>query len=210
VAQTAQAVSPTEPVEAEEPIAPAGDLPEATTTRERILDVALDLFIEKGFDKTSLREIAEQLGFTKAALYYHFASKDDILMGLHLRLHEFGREALQQIADQPVGLEQWGALLDDLVDQMLTHHKIFLMHERNQAALEKLHGKEHDAEHDDIQAQFRRILGDPRVPLADRFKMACSFGAVFGGLFLAGDSFLDVPTEEMGDMLRHTVRTILA
>jgi AcrR family transcriptional regulator len=41
-------------------------------TRQRILDVALDLFIEQGFDGTSLRQIAEQLGVTKAALYYHF------------------------------------------------------------------------------------------------------------------------------------------
>ena len=53
--------------------------------------MALDLFTEKGFDGTSLREIAERLGVTKAALYYHFASKDDILMALHMRLHEFGR-----------------------------------------------------------------------------------------------------------------------
>ena len=48
---------------------PAADQPpEAGSTRERILDAALDLFIEKGFDGTSLREIAEKLGFTKAAL----------------------------------------------------------------------------------------------------------------------------------------------
>lgn len=45
------------------------------STRERILDVALDLFLQKGFDKTSLPEIAEHLGFTKAALYYHFSSR---------------------------------------------------------------------------------------------------------------------------------------
>src|SRR5579872_6632795 len=63
-------------------------------TRERILDIALDLFIDNGFDKTSLRQIAEQLGFSKAALYYHFASKDDILMALHLRVHEVFHEAL--------------------------------------------------------------------------------------------------------------------
>ena len=37
-------------------------------TRQRILDVALDLFNEHGYDKTSLREIADALGFTKAAL----------------------------------------------------------------------------------------------------------------------------------------------
>ena len=49
-------------------------------TRERILDVALDLFIEQGYDKTTLRQIAEPLGFTQAAIYYHFAAKEDILV----------------------------------------------------------------------------------------------------------------------------------
>ena len=73
--------------------------PEAGSTRERILDVALDLFIEKGFDGTSLREIAEKLGFTKAALYYHYASKDDILMALHMRMHDVGRDGIEQLAD---------------------------------------------------------------------------------------------------------------
>ena len=52
------------------------------TTRERILDVASELFVEQGYDGTSLREIAERLGFTKAALYYHFPSKDEILRAL--------------------------------------------------------------------------------------------------------------------------------
>lgn len=48
-------------------------------TRERIQQVALELFAEQGYDKTSLREIAERLDVTKAALYYHFKTKDEIL-----------------------------------------------------------------------------------------------------------------------------------
>ena len=51
-------------------------------TRQRIQDVALDLFIERGYEATSLREIAEQLGVTKAALYYHFKTKEDIVASL--------------------------------------------------------------------------------------------------------------------------------
>ena len=51
-------------------------------TRQEILDVALELFIEHGYDRTSLRAIAERVGVTKAALYYHFASKEDILLAL--------------------------------------------------------------------------------------------------------------------------------
>ena len=49
---------------------------ERTGTRERIKQVALELFTEQGYEGTSLREIAERLGVTKAALYYHFKSKD--------------------------------------------------------------------------------------------------------------------------------------
>ena len=51
-------------------------------TRGRILDVALELFAEHGFAATSTRELSERLGFTKAALYYHFRTKDDLLPAL--------------------------------------------------------------------------------------------------------------------------------
>jgi AcrR family transcriptional regulator len=51
-------------------------------TRRRIQDVALELFAEQGYEKTSLREIAERLDVTKAALYYHFKTKEDILVSI--------------------------------------------------------------------------------------------------------------------------------
>jgi AcrR family transcriptional regulator len=183
--------------------------PAPKDTRERILDVALDLFTEQGYDGTSLREIAEQLGVTKAALYYHFESKDDILMALHMRLHDFGKGALVQMGDGPVPLEVWGQMLDALVFQMLGQRKIFLMHERNQAALEKLHREEHDAQHEDIQNQLRRVLADPRVALRDRVRMAASIGVLFSGLFLAGDAFESSSNQELGDQLRDVLHDVL-
>ena len=189
--------------------AEAGPGTRTRDTRERILDVALDLFIEQGFDGTSLRQIAEQLGVTKAALYYHFESKDDILLALHMRLHEFGKDALAKMGDGPVTLAQWGELLNQLLDQMLGQRKIFLMHERNQAALEKLHRHDHEAEHEDIQNQFRRLLADDRVPLRDRVRIAASFGVVFSGLFLSGEAFAATPEEVIGHMLREVVRDVL-
>jgi AcrR family transcriptional regulator len=179
-------------------------------TRQRILSVALDLFTEQGYDGTSLREIAEQLGVTKAAIYYHFESKEDILMALHMRLHDFGKDALVRIGEAPVTLALWEELLDDIVGEMLAQRKIFLMHERNQATLEKLHREDHDAEHEDIQNQFRRILEDVRLPLRDRVRMAASFGVIFSSLFLAGDAFESTTNEELGDMLREILHDVLA
>ena len=51
-------------------------------TRARIMEVALELIADHGYAATSTREISERLGFTKAALYYHFRTKDDLLAAL--------------------------------------------------------------------------------------------------------------------------------
>jgi AcrR family transcriptional regulator len=175
------------------------------STRERILDVALDLFTDQGFDGTSMREIAERLHMSKPAIYYHFASKEEILVALHMRLHEFGKAALERLTGQTVTLQLWGSLLNEVLDQILTQRKIFLMHERNQAALEKLHRKDHDVQHDDIEQRFRQALNDPSLSLRDRVRMACSLGAVFGGLLMAGDAFNDVSDAELGSLVREAV-----
>jgi AcrR family transcriptional regulator len=187
-----------------------GKIKDGASTRERILDVALDLFTDQGFDATSMREIAERLQISKPAIYHHFASKEEILMALHMRLHEFGKAALARLAGQPVTLELWGSLVDDFLDQMLGQRKIFLMHERNQAALEKLHRKDHATEHDDIQQRFREALTDPSLSLRDRVRMACSLGAVFGGLLMAGEAFDSISNAELGSLVRDVVGDIVA
>jgi AcrR family transcriptional regulator len=51
-------------------------------TKAEAQRVALALFTTKGFEATSLREIAEELGISKAALYYHFTSKEDIVKSM--------------------------------------------------------------------------------------------------------------------------------
>jgi AcrR family transcriptional regulator len=54
----------------------------ADQTRQRIIDAARDLFVERGYAGTSVRDISERLGMTKGSLYYHFASKDELLHAL--------------------------------------------------------------------------------------------------------------------------------
>jgi AcrR family transcriptional regulator len=51
-------------------------------TRKQILDAALRLFSEKGFARTSVRDIAQAAGITDAAIYYHFDSKRDLFEAL--------------------------------------------------------------------------------------------------------------------------------
>jgi AcrR family transcriptional regulator len=51
-------------------------------TREQILETALELFTTHGYDATSLREIADRMRLTKAAVYYHFPAKELLLLEL--------------------------------------------------------------------------------------------------------------------------------
>ncbi len=87
------------PANGNRPGRPAGGRPRGDT-RERIQSVALELFAEQGYEKTSLREIAERLGVTKAALYYHFKSKEDIVRSFtEDYVHEL--DALHRLGQRP-------------------------------------------------------------------------------------------------------------
>ena len=54
----------------------------AEDTRRRILDATTELFHERGYASTSIRHITERLGMTKGALYYHFSSKEELLLAI--------------------------------------------------------------------------------------------------------------------------------
>lgn len=51
-------------------------------TRQRIQDVARELFTQKGVQRTSLQDIASRLGITKPALYYHFSSREELVRSI--------------------------------------------------------------------------------------------------------------------------------
>jgi AcrR family transcriptional regulator len=188
-------------------------MPGQPSTRERILDIALDLFSERGYDKTSLRDIAERLGTTKAALYYHFARKEDILLELHLRLHEIGYDVLAQLdglGDAPAYVEAWPRLMDEFIDRVSANRDLVVLHLRNVHALEQIGADErHQAENEDLMERFARVFANPEIPLADRVRMACSLGAVIAGLIDAGKRFGDVEPAELIELVRASVHDML-
>lgn len=57
-------------------------------TKERILETALELFAQRGYLGTSMSDIAARLGITKAALYKHYAGKQEILDRIVQRMNE--------------------------------------------------------------------------------------------------------------------------
>ena len=61
-------------------------------TRAKLVDAALQLFSTSGYDHATVDEISQEAGYSKGAYYFHFSTKDDILLEL-LRIWTEGRSA---------------------------------------------------------------------------------------------------------------------
>lgn len=77
-------------------------------TVRKILDTAERLFIEKGYDHTSLQNIIQATGLSKGAIYHHFASKEEIFYYVCDRIGQRNGEILSKLRDDPAltGLEK--------------------------------------------------------------------------------------------------------
>lgn len=65
--------------------------------REQIMKKCMELFAQKGFSETSIQEITDALGLTKAAFYYYFKSKEQVLMEIHTDFIDAGLKEQERI-----------------------------------------------------------------------------------------------------------------
>ncbi|MBM9508569.1 TetR/AcrR family transcriptional regulator [Actinacidiphila acididurans] len=112
--------------------------PRRGDTRRRIQDVALELFAERGYEKTSLREIAEHLDVTKAALYYHFKTKEDILISITDDLARPVDELIAWAQSQPRTLATKQEVLRRYSDVLWGAAALFRFMQENQATVREL------------------------------------------------------------------------
>lgn len=69
----------------------------AEETRDRILDAALRLFRERGFEQTTMRDVATEAGVATGAAYYYYRSKEDLVMAFYLRTDEEAGETFAKV-----------------------------------------------------------------------------------------------------------------
>jgi len=159
---------------------------EHTDTRQRIQEVALELFTEQGYEATSLREISERLGVTKAALYYHFKTKDDIVASLmEDRVSEM-EQLLEWARGQPHSQAGRAAIIERYADQLHAsqHHKIMNFLQRNQTALRK-HSKSERAR--EVLVEITDLLSPPDADLTARLRAAMGLFSLHAVWFLTPD-----------------------
>lgn len=188
--------------------APNGGAPadDPQSTRQRIIDVATDLFIEKGYEGTSLREVAEQVGVTKAALYYHFASKAEMVAAIIEPFQTVQQMWLADVSGVPSD-EEWAESLGVVIDWMVDNRRIFQLFERNHEVFEALHDK--GSEHQEMHARIGVVLGSPDIDVRRRIRMAAALGVSMAMAPMGDDSLMDVDPEVLRTELRAGVRRAL-
>jgi AcrR family transcriptional regulator len=151
-------------------------------TRSRIQAVALELFTEQGYEKTSLREIAERLDVTKAALYYHFKSKDDIVSSVVEDRIEQLDELIKWAQGQPADAANRRAVLRRYAEEFFANHRHSVMRffEQNQTVLKSLAAGQMMRER---LLQMADVLAGPGSSPSAQLRAALSLFAVHSSWF---------------------------
>jgi AcrR family transcriptional regulator len=91
-------------------------------TREMIMDAARDLFIVKGYQHVSMRQIAKELGYSHGAIYYHFTNKAELFYALVEKHFGMLEQKLQELAEAPLApREKLEAILLGYIEFGLNH-----------------------------------------------------------------------------------------
>jgi AcrR family transcriptional regulator len=175
-------------------------------TKAAIHRAALDLFSSQGYEKTSLREIAEQVGITKASLYYHYSSKQELLRAIIGTFMDDIRRVLGSIDELPWSPESERELLGAYVDVVISHRSTGPTLLRDVAAVLAAFGDDLDA----LVTQSRRFqnwLAGPDSTAADRLRAAAAVEAIGAAM---STEINDLTDPEIRAILLDTATAILA
>jgi len=104
-----------------------------STARDRILEAAARLICEKGYDATSIQDIADATGLTKAGLYHHIRSKESLLLEIqNYGMDVFEEKVLSQVIDIPDPLARLRACMEKnvrLVTEGWSKEVTIILHE---------------------------------------------------------------------------------
>ncbi|TQS45384.1 TetR family transcriptional regulator [Cryptosporangium phraense] len=168
-------------------------------TRSRILRVALEEFAARGYNATSLREIAERLGVSKAAVLYHFPSKKQIVTALAEPMLADMDAAVAAASSAP-GDQRW-AVMERLLEVWLEHRHLLRMGLRDMALASDGPVFERFR---DAMALATHVVAGPVPDLSARVRAIQMLGMLSDPVVI----FADLPTELLRAQVLAGVRVV--
>jgi AcrR family transcriptional regulator len=162
----------------------------AEDTRRRILAAAAELFVERGYAGTSIRDISERLGMTKGSLYYHFTAKEEVLVALLAPL-------LEAVEAFVAAARASGRVSHDLVRRLvdvLDEHATMLRSVTADPAVARLKLEQRVVP--DGFAELLEILGGA-ADSAAMLRARCALGVIYSGVI--GGGHAPVPAHRLSE-----------
>ena len=173
---------------------------QAEHTRQQILQTAQRLFVERGYDATSLQLIADEMGLTKAAVYYHFRVKSELL---HATMKP-GIERINAVADEAAALRGRRARIEHVVSGVAD----FLVENRHYAVMAATDpaAKRHDMdkESSDLRERILTLFYGDNPTATQRL----AYAAV-AGIPDSLPELVELSDDELREALRETMLRIL-
>ncbi|NEE00350.1 TetR/AcrR family transcriptional regulator [Phytoactinopolyspora halotolerans] len=173
----------------------------APDTAARIRSVALDLFGRQGYEKTSLRQIAEELGITKAAVYYHYRSKVDILDDLLRPLADDEEMVLAEARSGLKSIEGRCRLVESYLDLLLKYRDVAVY------VMSDIVGASNSSMVTTLQRHDRELvtlLAESDLSLSERVRVLSAIGAMTTILTMS-----DLPVDELRPLVLEAARDTL-
>lgn len=149
-------------------------------TRQRILDTALRRFAEHGYAATSVRDLADELGLTKAAVHYHFAAKEQIVVALVTPMLEQLRALVETQAKAPAGPR---ALLLGVRDVLVESGPLLSVLASDPSLVEPCAGLHADLQR--LTARTAEVLAGEGASPGRLLRAHCALGAFSAGWEIA-------------------------
>ncbi|WP_063048682.1 TetR family transcriptional regulator [Nocardia arthritidis] len=173
-----------------------------TTTRARILEVAMDLFGTHGYHRTSVRAIAEQLGISKAGVLYHYPSKYDILAGLAEPFLAAMERTVAEAGD-PDPCEARRRVIEGLLDVFLAHRYLLRLNVRDLALAAPGSIFERFSK---VMMQANILVAGPDASFAERVRATQAVAGLSDPVVL----YAEAPVDQLRTEVLEGVRLLLA
>ncbi|MBN3511775.1 TetR/AcrR family transcriptional regulator [Mycolicibacterium nivoides] len=172
--------------------------------RERVLEAALSLFAEHGVNGTSLQMIADRLGVSKAAVYYQFHSKDEIVLAVIQPVFDDMMRLVRIAEAMSTPEARREAAVSGMVEMAVRHRRVTAVFHGDPVIDGLVHSR------DELQDTIERLTGillGPDPDVADRICMSVLAAGVYGS---ATDPTLnDVSDEELHRVLLDCAQRLL-
>lgn len=143
-------------------------------TREDIIDIAIDLFSERGYSGVSIRDITKRAGIRESSLYNHFKSKDELLDVIIERFRvEFGKECFHE--------EKIEEQLETMEPELFFQHHIISLREKITPTRQKIWKIVYMEQFRDKRARdfvLKEIIGRPQAFYTKAFSVMAEKGLI--------------------------------